>query len=105
MKEIEITGCVVYDTHRKAYSFKDWLTRDSFNKQGVLTDGLHYHYILVSEGATITFQVPEDFDPVKAQLDGLDAQEKELNLQFTLAIGRINTERQKLLAIENGDEK
>lgn len=49
---------------------------------------------------SLQFEVPQDFDPVRAQLAALDDEEKAARLKLAEALASIDDRRSKLLAIE-----
>ena len=52
---------------------------------------------------SITFDVPEDFDPRKPMVDALEARKRKLQAEFTASITAINRQISELTAIEYGE--
>ena len=50
---------------------------------------------------TIIVEIPEDFNPIPAQLAALDAKEHQLKADFAKAMMELADDRAKLLAITN----
>lgn len=98
MKELTITGVVVWDLDSKSYKFKDYL------EEGDFLNGLYrnvYANLAFVASHQINLKVPANLDLVGAQLKCLDEKEKEIHLQFKQALRNIQIERNNLLAIEN----
>lgn len=97
-QKIEIKGSFAFDVNKKRFVFLSEWGREMFEKGFHKSD--YSHYILVSY-ESISFDVPEDFDVIKPQLDALDSQEKELTFQYNQALQHIRVQRNNLLALEN----
>lgn len=98
MKEVEITGVVVWDLDYKSYRFKDYLVEGDFVNGLFKTDYTNLAFVASHQ---INLKVPANLDLVGAQLKCLDEKEKEIHLQFKQALRNIQIERNNLLAIEN----
>jgi len=96
MTQKNIEGMICYDVRNKKFGFETF--PKSFFEDGVWK-GEHVHYIFVCDH-TLSFDLPEGFDTVTPQLNALDAKEKELKIQYHLALEHIKVQRNNLLAIE-----
>lgn len=99
MKTVEIKGVVVFFPEKAEYEFLDYLTKNHFN-DGIYKFGTTSTAIFICEH-TITVELPADFDIIQPQLNALEAQKKELTLQYKQALNHIQVKRNNLLAIEN----
>lgn len=59
---------------------------------------LDYGYVVICEH-TLTFEVPESFNPVAAQVSALESQREALKEKFYQRVEQINEEISKLQAI------
>lgn len=93
-----IKGIIVLDNKTGKFTFLDGFPKDAF------VDGLfrtEYSDISFVADHTIEFETAPEFDPVKEQLNSLDAQEKEEKFQHAQKLKAIQDKRQELLAIGN----
>lgn len=93
-----IEGIIVLDNKAGKFKFLDGFPKDVF------VDGLFrtaYSDLTYVADHTIEFETAPEFDPVKEQLNSLDAQEKEENFQHVQKLKAIQDKRQELLAIGN----
>lgn len=75
---------------------EDWTPDYSFHPYEMTKFG----YVTVMPH-TIEVDIPDDFDPVPAQLAALDAQEAEMRGKFAAVMIEIGRKRADLLAISN----
>ena len=74
---------------------KDWEGNDEFRLFPFLMTG----YVKVNE-IEVSFEVPDDFNPVAAQLEILHQKRHELVRQFTQAIDEVKEQISKLESLE-----
>lgn len=58
------------------------------------------HYALVGP-AKFAYQIPDDFDPIPAQVAGLREQREEIVSEFSTKLAQVDHKLSKLLAITN----
>ena len=93
MAKHTINGCIAYRT--KDY----WSADERFVFYGFVPSEDDMDCIVVKEHS-ITFDVPNDFDPRPQQVKALEAEREKVRAEMSARITEINGRIQSLLAIE-----
>lgn len=93
-----IKGIIALDNKTGEFRFLDGFPKEVF-ADGLFRTG--YNDLTFVADHKIEFETDPSFDPVKEQLNSLDAQEKEEKFQHTQKLMAIQNKRQELLAIGN----
>lgn len=84
----------------EARDFEIYKLVDGFDLRATGSPHLCKDEFLVCE-TTVTFTVPEDFDPVAPMVAGLEAEKRRLTAEFSASVAAINQRLAKLQAIEH----
>ena len=91
--QIEIKGFIVYGCyeHEARYGEKPYFTFREYEPGD--------SFVVVRE-ETLSFDVPDKFDPRPKMVERLEAEKKRIEAEFQARVTQINAQIQSLLAIE-----